>query len=424
MRDDDLNVRDFPQCERGNVGIMFALVLLPILFCIGAAIDYARLTEQETHLQNAADSASLAAALAFIDAGEEDMTSVGKDIFQMNAGERGNIDVDNIKVEKTDHNTVKLTTRGSVDAKFVQLFGYPKLEFNVSSESSLHTPRGLELAIAFDSTNSMNFDSRWDNAMTAIDSTMTSMKSLTGNKEFYATLVPFSDRVNIGQMRSSWLASAQPTNWTGCVEPREFVDGSFNWAVDDQPLSSQRFEASISGVTGNLDTISCPSVDITGPTKNPDEIITAAKSMSHGGTGRFDTGMAWAWRVLSPEWRGQWQETDYPALTTEKRAKKIIFVSDGNSNAYRKEMSAEDSWGWNQGSIVAFEHLTELCRKIKADGIEIYMLKVEGNPHADSYFQQCASSINHYYTVDGAEDITVAFNDILDGLYAELRIVN
>ncbi len=56
--------RRFWRSERGNVGIIFALSALPILFGIGAAIDLMNASSQRTRLQAAADAAILAGAVA------------------------------------------------------------------------------------------------------------------------------------------------------------------------------------------------------------------------------------------------------------------------------------------------------------------------------------------------------------------------
>lgn len=48
----------------GNVGIIFALALIPVLTAAGAAVDYARASDARAHLQTAADAAAIAAASA------------------------------------------------------------------------------------------------------------------------------------------------------------------------------------------------------------------------------------------------------------------------------------------------------------------------------------------------------------------------
>lgn len=110
-------------------------------------------------------------------------------------------------------------------------------------------------------------------------------------------------------------------------------------------------------------------------------------------------------------------------MDTKKINKKLIFVSDGKTLAYDYEMSQTSGWGYNTGSVAAFEHMVEMCRRIKEDDIEIYMVQPNGNPHATSYFQECATSPDHYYAVPNGSDVTIAFEDILSDLTAELRLL-
>jgi Flp pilus assembly protein TadG len=53
------------QDRRGNIGLTFALMLVPILTVAGAAIDYARLEQFKTQLQATVDSAALSGAAVY-----------------------------------------------------------------------------------------------------------------------------------------------------------------------------------------------------------------------------------------------------------------------------------------------------------------------------------------------------------------------
>ena len=72
-------VRRFRRDQRGNVAVIFALSLVPVLSCIGCAIDYSRATQMRSKLQAAIDAASVGSVSkkspAFIAAGS--MTSDG-----------------------------------------------------------------------------------------------------------------------------------------------------------------------------------------------------------------------------------------------------------------------------------------------------------------------------------------------------------
>ena len=217
-----------------------------------------------------------------------------------------------------------------------------------------------------------------------------------------------------------------PAGWTGCITAREKYTGGFQWALDDTNPTTEPFPFLEPGrfFPPPLDSIlyGCPEVAIAGPTSNVNIITDAMDRMTANGTGRLDAGMAWAWRLLSPNWRGSWGITNYPTSTTDEAQKKIIFVSDGNTEIYTFEMDQTRTWGHNEGSETGFEHMVDLCTRIKNEGIEIYMLKVDGNDRAIPYFQQCASTGDHYYNVSEPEHIPLVFTDILNGLEAELRL--
>src|ERR1700722_7301931 len=52
-------IRRFRRDKSGNIAIIFALTLLPVLSAVGCAIDYSRATQLRSKLQAAADAASV-----------------------------------------------------------------------------------------------------------------------------------------------------------------------------------------------------------------------------------------------------------------------------------------------------------------------------------------------------------------------------
>jgi Flp pilus assembly protein TadG len=64
------NLIDFSQDKRGNVALLFALFMLPILGCIGAAVDFGRAHRLHTQLQIVADAATSAGLMEYRDTGD------------------------------------------------------------------------------------------------------------------------------------------------------------------------------------------------------------------------------------------------------------------------------------------------------------------------------------------------------------------
>jgi len=432
-----MKLSQYKNSQKGNISVLSALIIVPILICIGVAIDYARLVNIRGNLQASADSASLAGAVAYARTGKDTMVSEGKAAFNYNKDRRFTYDVNSLNVELTDNETILVTSHAQTKPIFMSMFGFDTMDINVSSTAVLSGRVGAELSIAIDATNSMAFGSSWNDTIGTIENILKDLQNLSGEDNFYVTLVPFQDRVNIGNsIQPSWIKKNghyNASNSTDCVEPREQKVGSFNWMLTDDKPNSQKFTpmAKDAEFSDGRD-VKCPSIPITGPTSDVGVISQKIKQLTTAGTGRYDVGLAWAWRSLSPDWQGQWGVKDYPFDPkknqgingeTEARKKYLIYMTDGRSNAYKMEAMEEESWGWNNGSQQAFEHIAELCSDIKAQDIEIYMLHIPGNPNSTPYFKGCASSPDHYIVVDKAKDVALAFSNIQEDLLSELRIV-
>ncbi|NNE56593.1 MAG: hypothetical protein HKN36_00650, partial [Hellea sp.] len=197
---------------------------------------------------------------------------------------------------------------------------------------------------------------------------------------------------------------------------------------DDKPNGSGKFEASIKGVTGGLVGFGgnypyCPSVPITGPTSDVSEVISAANSITKSGTGRFDVAMAWSWRVLAKKWRTEWPGMPNSFSLDKERRQIAILVTDGKTEAYSWEVDKESHWGWNNGSEGGFDNMVAVCDGMKAEDIELFMIRVNGNAAASSYMQDCATSEDHYMEISTNADLELALQDALKVIKANARIV-
>jgi Flp pilus assembly protein TadG len=62
--------------QRGVYAMMFAVLLIPLIATVGCAVDYARVIQYKSDLQNAVDEAALAGAAAFTDSSAATITNV------------------------------------------------------------------------------------------------------------------------------------------------------------------------------------------------------------------------------------------------------------------------------------------------------------------------------------------------------------
>jgi uncharacterized protein (UPF0333 family) len=415
----------FKKNQKGAVVIIFTISLFPVLFMIGAAVDYSRATDIRAKAQGASDAAVLAATNGYFE-NIKDRENFANAIFTNNLNRIGLV-VHDTKLTEVAEDLYLYEVQMSVNTSLLSSIGIKSLPLNVRSKAIAET-KGTELAIAIDATNSMK---PYINASKkAIKDALEKIKEKAEGSEsghFYVSLVPMSDRINIGDHRHSWIEKVglaknkhddddNLDNWNGCVEPREEVHvGGFNYAVSDEPPGTALFLPSTktNDISPDRGQQTCNDT-IVGPVTNVDTITDAINSMKMGGTGRFDTGLAWTWRMLSTRWQGEWGVAGYPTDDLEKNRKVLVFLSDGHSTIYETEVGGIDEGGYygrNNGSPLAFQHFVHTCEQIKKQGIELWAIFVKGNEHFEKYMKDCATQ-GRYYEIKKKQELAKAFEEL------------
>ena len=167
--------------QRGNIAVIFAIALLPILTAVGCAVDYSLATRMRAKLQAAADAASVAsisqkspgytAAAAMTGDG-----SVSAAVTDANNVFNGNMSAitgyTNLSVTSSVTKTgIKLASNvqfsANVPAVFMKVVGYASLTVTGSSKSSASLPLYLDFYLMLDVSGSMGLPST-DNEQTRL----------------------------------------------------------------------------------------------------------------------------------------------------------------------------------------------------------------------------------------------------------------
>jgi hypothetical protein len=392
---------------------------------LGAAIDVSSSHSAERELSYAADAAALVGARD-LDLKKSEREQVALDYFRSNSSHLGKTYSASASVEILDDGA-RVTVEGKKDTTLLQLVGVDSLPLKVVAEARSGgvtiEPHPIEIVLVMDTTQSMRSISKsWDDAVKVVaetfdmlvgedDASSKSGKDKTNPKdEVFISFVPLGDRINVGTDKTKWIKGSAPKNWNGCLEPREEKIGSLQYALSDtKPTGKNKFEASIPGKTGGLSKFGsgyphCPA-KITGPTNDIDTLKKAVAGIWPAGTGRFDEGLAWAWRLVSPEWHGRWDAPNYPNKKDERR-KVIVIVTDSYSTAYDHEVGAKGGVPWNQISDRGFTHIEDLCSRIKEDGIEIHVLLFNSYERAKGPWSRCASE-DSFFEIGNIDDFRV-----------------
>ncbi len=196
------NLIDFSQDKRGNVALLFALFMLPILGCIGAAVDFGRAHRLHTQLQIVADAATSAGLMEYretgdVNKGQQRLLSfidqgLEKDGMVRAREENGNganvigsriVHVDGSVIDPLT-SSVRPVLRTTINTPFLSLLGTEEVDVKVFTKgavasNSLEGTKDLEVSLMLDVSGSMNETSA--NGTVKIEDMKTAAQGLPGH---------------------------------------------------------------------------------------------------------------------------------------------------------------------------------------------------------------------------------------------------
>lgn len=145
-------------------------------------------------------------------------------------------------------------------------------------------------------------------------------------------------------------------------------------------------------------------------------------------------GLVWGWRLLSPDWRGEWGNAELPLNYDEPLSDKVVVLLTDGVNTVQDNVYT--AYGWpDDGALGATtteatatlnQKLSTICTAMKNEGIVIYAITFEV-PESDegqtirTLFENCATSPSHYFNSYGGGELNTAFRTIANQL-SNLRI--
>jgi Flp pilus assembly protein TadG len=237
--------------------------------------------------------------------------------------------------------------------------------------------------------------------------------------------------------------------------------GDNDWSLPRHPddTSGAVVETVAAGNNAHGPNLGCgPAITPLQPNKST--VTTAIQNMgawSRGGT-MANIGLAWAWRVLSPDWRGKWTASpanlplDYNTPETPTLIDKVVILltdgtnewydypdhppgcasvspctlpGDADYTAYGRLVDQRLGSGINTNTAARTEinnRMLALCTAMKAKGIIIYTIVVETPDQAiNDLYSGCASKPGYYFPTPNANDLASVFHTIAEQL-ANLRL--
>src|SRR6185312_10488846 len=189
----------FRAARKGNVAITFALATLPVVGCVGFAVDYSHANSVKAAMQSALDSTALMLAKEAATDSDTQLQSNALKYFKalFTRTEAKSI---TISASYTSTSGSRVLVNGSVQVptNFLGIIGYNNLTVNGSSTTAWGSTR-LRVALVLDNTGSMSDDGKMTALKSATNSLLSQLQSaVTNNGDVYVSIVPFVKDVNLG----------------------------------------------------------------------------------------------------------------------------------------------------------------------------------------------------------------------------------
>jgi len=446
-------LRVFGKDTRAGMATMVAVGAIPLIGFSGLAVDSTRGYMLRSQLVYALDSAGLAGGKELF-SNQLDVTVDRFFAANFPDGYMGSTVSGPTFTVDDAAETLTVTASATIPTTFMQVLGVEDMTVSATTVVQ-RSIRGMELALVMDNTGSM----RSGNKMTTMKaSAMELIGILYGDQQaiddFFVSLVPYSVTVNVGAGRTNWLDGTYDptayedvgTEWKGCVEaratPLDLDDTPPNgglWSAFFYPTDTDNIypvvdESNNAQNNGTGPNLGCgPAITSLTPARSTIEAGIQEMQPWHRGGTMGNLGLAWGWRVLSPQWRGLWggdtpstMPLDYDEPLMDKV---VVMLTDGNNQWYDHPPAGPDGSdygsygrrGWGVlGTTGASAALAEVnnrmaatCELMKAEGIKIFTITFQvSSSSTRALYENCATSPDFYFNSPTNEDLTQTFRAI------------
>lgn len=390
--------RDFANDDSGAVAIIFALVMIVMSFAAGMALDYSRITHTNAKYAAAADAAALAAGRALQDGRYTDaeISALARAYFQENIAHSsegfGDISGLNVRIDRA-RSTVTFDVDAEVQMTLTKVMDFDKADVPVTS-TVVFEQNDIELGMALDITGSMRGRKLRDLKVAANDLIDILMPDAGTTHSVRIGIAPYAASINAGPYAAN---VSNNTSTDGCVWERSGPQ-AFTAAAPGPGayLTAGATPADIDPTEGTS-WFSCPRATVTPLSDDKTSLKSEINRLRAGGFTAGHIGAAWASYLVSPEWSGVWPSASAPADYSDSKTIKVaLLMTDGIFNtAYVNGTSDYQA--------------VEVCKAMKEQEVLVYAVGFQAPSGAQATLQSCATSGDHYFKADDAEELRSAF---------------
>lgn len=392
---------DFARNIHGNIALMFGLFLFVILGAAGIAIDLQRSGLIRAEVHEATDAALLAATRyksGHPNADNSELTKIARKVFDNGITDKSAIAIDAFEISFDNaSDTFALDVGGGINTLIMGMFGQEYIDLTTRAEAKLGKTPLLEVAMALDTTGSMNQHGKISTMRNAARDLVKTVFE-EADADVKIGVVPFAQYVNVGAAYGSagWLSNPGVA-WMGCVGSR-----SYPYNTLDTDYAANK----IPGLLG----APCPA-KLMPLSSDPDALETMIGNLNPNGYTYIPAGLTWAWNLLTPTEPFS-EGISFEALKAERGVKALILMTDGENTR------APDYPTHNSTIVALANQLTkEICVNIKNDEIVVYTIAFEvTDPEIKDILEGCATSPSYFFDAASANQLIDAFATIASSL--------
>jgi len=132
----------FSRAQSGNMGMMFALAVTPILLTVGMTTDYGLAAKSHTHLQSALDAAALAGAQG-THLTTDQRIEIAASIFKANFPGTGRVAQPTPSISVDVNGRVSVAASTSLETAFLRVIHFNTIEIGASSSATAVNPQPI-----------------------------------------------------------------------------------------------------------------------------------------------------------------------------------------------------------------------------------------------------------------------------------------
>lgn len=389
-----LCIAAFSQDRRGNVAILFGMLIFVIAGSAGLAIDSSRINQMRSLTSAALDAAALATAksVRLDNTSDSELQALALGYFNANIKLKApQVVHQNFTLEiNRDKNGAKLSVDASVPATIGRLFNITQFRTTLQAVAVINA-RDIELGMALDVSGSMEGAKLVELKRAAKDLADIVLDESKGTSKNKIAIAPYSSSVNAGIF-------ARRVTQNGY--------GSRHSCVTERPGAHAFKDTNPSRSPFSRKTVFCSDSPVAPLTSEKSKLERDIDTLSAEGHTAGHLGIAWAWYLISPNWSDVWPSDAEPKPYDDANVlKAIVIMSDGEFNTF---------YDSRNGS--AKQQARKLCDNIKAANITVFAVAYDLPNHAHDILKACASQPTYFFDAQTGTDLRDAFKAIADEL--------